>query len=437
MFKTFSEALSWINGRLKFGVKPGLQRMEWLLNELDHPEKKLKAIHVAGTNGKGSTVAYIRSVLNEAGYSAGTFTSPYIITFNERISVDGIPISDEEWTALFNEVYPLVLELEKTDLGAATEFEIITACAFLYFAKYRKTDFVIFEAGLGGRLDSTNVVEPLVTVITSIGHDHTAILGETLEEIAREKAGIIKHGVPVLTAVHQPEAAEVIKRRAMVKEALYLSLHEHCERYDERSLPDGELFSLITPQKRYEQVETGLIGTHQRQNAALAILAAEWLTAVQQANISRQALYSGIKKAAWAGRFEKVLDKPLTFIDGAHNKEGVSRLSETVLGRFGERNIHVCFSALKDKPYQDMIRIIEAFASSIHFASFDFPRAESAQKLFEQSRAGHKTYDESIGSVLDFIHEKTADEKAVVVITGSLYFISEVRSLLNEHKMRF
>ncbi|MCF7617462.1 bifunctional folylpolyglutamate synthase/dihydrofolate synthase [Bacillus sonorensis] len=432
MFSTFDEALSWVNGRLKFGIKPGLGRMEKLLDALDRPEKKIKAIHVAGTNGKGSTIAFIRSILNEAGYTAGTFTSPYIITFNERISVDGIPISDEEWTVLFNEIAPLVLELEKTEYGAATEFEIITACAFLYFAKYRKTDFVIFETGLGGRLDSTNVVDPILTVITTIGHDHTAILGETLEEIAAEKAGIIKCGVPVLTAVHQHEAAEVIKRKAAESGSSFISLYEHCDIYGERSLRDGEQFSLRTPGHQYEKMETGLMGTHQRQNASLAILAVEWLAAEQHAAIRSEELRAGLKKAAWAGRFEKVLEKPLTFIDGAHNKEGVDRLAETIAAHFGERNIHVCFSALKDKPYQDMIRKLETFASSVHFTSFDFPRAESAQKLYEQCHARCKTYDENIASVFRLIDEKAADEKALVIITGSLYFISAVRSALKE-----
>lgn len=432
LFKTFDEALSWINGRLKFGVKPGLERMEWLLRKLGHPEKKLNAVHVAGTNGKGSTIAFLRSVLNEAGYTAGTFTSPYIITFNERISVDGAPISDEEWTALFNEVGPLVLELEKTEFGAATEFEIITACAFLYFAKYRRTDFVIFETGLGGRLDSTNVVKPMLTVITSIGHDHTAILGGTLKEIAAEKAGIIKRGVPVITAVHQHEAAEVIKRKAMETESAFISLHEVCQLYGDLSLPEGEQFSLKTPLHHYEGIETSLIGTHQRQNASLAILAAEWLTAEKHAAIGEKELKRGIRNAGWPGRFEKVLNKPLVYIDGAHNKEGMERLAETISSHFAGRNIHVCFSALKDKPYRDMIRKIESFASSIHFTSFDFPRAESAQKLFEQSTADYKTFDEDIASVFRYIEEKAEEEKAVVVITGSLYFISAVRAALTE-----
>ncbi|MDA1477452.1 bifunctional folylpolyglutamate synthase/dihydrofolate synthase [Bacillus changyiensis] len=430
MFKTFAEAISWINGRLKFGVKPGLERMEWLLKALGDPQKKLRAIHVAGTNGKGSTIAFIRSILNEAGMTVGTFTSPYIITFNERISVDGIPISDEEWTALFNEIKPFVIELEKTELGAATEFEIITTCAFLYFAKYRKTDFILLETGLGGRLDSTNVVEPILSIITSIGYDHTAILGETIQEITREKAGIIKRGVPVLTAVHQPEATEIIKHTAEENDALYISLHDSCQLYEEHSLPSGEQFSLHTLAHQYKKIETSLIGVHQRQNASLAILAAEWLTVEKYADIGQEMLRSGIKKAIWPGRFEKILDKPLTYIDGAHNQEGVDRLAETVAAHFKGRNIHVCFSALKDKPYQDMIRRVETFASSIHFTSFDFPRVESAQKLFEQCRITDKTYNEAIDSVIQFIEETRQDDDAIVLITGSLYFISAVRSMM-------
>ncbi len=214
MFNTYKEAISWIHGRLKFGVKPGLLRMEKLMEKLEHPEKNIRAIHVAGTNGKGSTVSFIRSVLQEAGYTVGTFTSPYMITFNERISVNGMPITDEEWRTLVTDIKPIVDELDKTDAGTVTEFEIITACAFLYFAKRADIDFVIFEAGLGGTFDSTNIVKPLLSVITSIGHDHMAILGNTIEEIAGQKAGIIKNSIPVITGVNQPEALGVIEAEA-------------------------------------------------------------------------------------------------------------------------------------------------------------------------------------------------------------------------------
>lgn len=429
MFNTYKEAISWIHGRLKFGVKPGLLRMERLMEKLEHPEKNIRAIHVAGTNGKGSTVSFIRSVLQEAGYTVGTFTSPYIITFNERISVNGTPISDEEWRALVNEIKPIVDELDKTDAGTVTEFEIITACAFLYFAKRDDIDFVIFEAGLGGTFDSTNIVKPLLSVITSIGHDHMAILGNTIEEIAGQKAGIIKKATPVITGVNQPEALGVIEAEAEKKQAPCQSLFKTCRLFNEAALPYGESFSLETEMKCYDDIQTSLIGIHQRQNAALAILAAEWLNRLTVAAISEEALRNGLKKASWPGRFERLQSRPLVFADGAHNEEGVETLTETIRQRFADKNIHVVFSALKDKPYQEMIKKLETEADSIHFVSFDFPRASSAEDLYNASSLANKSFDENPDSVTEWIKQKDGADD-VTIITGSLYFISEMRKRL-------
>ena len=179
MFHTYADALDWIHSRLRFGIKPGLTRMEMLMDKLNHPEKKIKTIHIGGTNGKGSTVTYLRNILEQAGLTVGTFTSPYIEQFNERISVNGIPISDEEILILANKLYPLVEEMDQMEIGGPTEFEIITAMSFYYFAYMKRIDVVIYEVGLGGRYDSTNIISPLLSIITSIGIDHTAILGET------------------------------------------------------------------------------------------------------------------------------------------------------------------------------------------------------------------------------------------------------------------
>ncbi|MCY8505707.1 bifunctional folylpolyglutamate synthase/dihydrofolate synthase [Bacillus atrophaeus] len=426
MFTTYEEAISWIHGRLKFGVRPGIERMKRLMKGLEHPEKKIRALHVAGTNGKGSTVAFIRSFLQEAGYSVGTFTSPFIITFNERISVNGSPISDGEWTMLVNEIKPLVDELDQTELGPPTEFEIITACAFLYFAKHSSVDFVIFETGLGGRYDSTNIVEPILTAITSIGHDHMNILGNSIEEIAGEKAGIIKAGIPIITAVAQREALRVIQDEAAEKSAPFQSLHETCTLFDEEALSSGERFSLKTGEKLYEEMQTSLIGTHQRQNASLAILAAEWLNRQKQAGISDAALRQGLKKAAWPGRFELVKENPPVYLDGAHNKEGIDKLIETVKQRFGDKKVNIVFSALKDKPYYEMIKAMEEIAHSIHFASFDFPRASLAKDLYDASDICNKTWDEDPDHVIKWIESKK-DPNEIVVVTGSLYFISDIR----------
>ena len=428
LFTTYHEAIDWIHSRLAFGVKPGLERMKWLMNRLGNPEQSIKAVHVAGTNGKGSTIAFTRSVLQAAGYSVGTFTSPFILTFNERISVNGVPIEDEEWLSLVNEIKPFVDELDQTELGATTEFEIITACAFAYFAHVHQVDFVLLETGLGGRLDSTNIAVPILTAITSIGHDHMAILGDTLEQIAAEKAGIIKEGIPMITAVHQPEALAVIQNTAKEKNAECISLHDTCSFDEQQPTETGERFTLRTSKKQYPQLETGLIGTHQRQNASLAVLLIEWLEQEGYISVTEEQIYEGIRQAVWAGRFEKVKDHPPVYLDGAHNEEGIDRLIETVQAHFSSKQVHICFSALKDKPYKQMIQKLEAVSSSIHFVSFDFPRAESAEKLYVCSQLDVKSYDDDPRTVLEFIQKKSDDPSAVIIVTGSLYFISDIRN---------
>lgn len=247
LFTKYDDAINWIHDRLKFGVKPGLKRMEWLLAELDHPDKKIPTIHVAGTNGKGSTISYMLHMLMEAGYNVGTFTSPYIETFNERISVNSLPISDDEMLRLVNEVKPYVEKIEETDLGSPTEFEIITTMMFLYFGKMNNPDFLLLETGLGGRLDSTNIIDPILSVITNIGYDHMNILGDTISEIACEKAGIIKYRRPIFTAAEKEDALEVLIHTAKELEAPYYSLGSDIKINNLSTWEKGEKFSVQTP----------------------------------------------------------------------------------------------------------------------------------------------------------------------------------------------
>ncbi len=218
------EVIEWIHSLLPFGVKPGLKRMEWMLSRLDNPEQEVKAVHVAGTNGKGSTISFMRHVLEASGYQVGTFTSPYIERFEERISLNGSPIEEEALVYCAKKVRPLVDELAETELGTPTEFEVITVIGFEYFARIAKPDIVLLEVGLGGRFDSTNVIQPILSVITSIGHDHMHILGETIEEIAAEKAGIIKDSIPVISGVREAKACTVIEEIAKKKNAVMYQL---------------------------------------------------------------------------------------------------------------------------------------------------------------------------------------------------------------------
>ena len=430
MITTYEEALDWIHNRLRFGIKPGLERMEWMLEQLDFPQQNLNAIHVAGTNGKGSTVSYLRNMLEEAGYKVGTFTSPYIETFNERISVNGKPISNEAMTALVQEIKPVVERLEHTNLGSATEFEVITVMAFLYFGYHESVDYAVFETGLGGRYDSTNVVNPMVSIITNIGFDHMAILGDTVEEIAAEKAGIIKKEVPIITGAEQVKALDVITEEAKSKQASLFVLGKDFDIKNYEPLANGEGFALKTPYGTFEHLELNMLGYHQVKNAALAVMAVCYLKEKKKLSISNEQMIKGIQHTKWNGRFEIVNEHPLTIIDGAHNAEGIDSLLSTLRLHYEDRNIHLVFSCLNDKSADRMVQELETIAASITFTSFDFPRARAAQELYEMSTHHNKHMDEEWKEAIAYVKEKATGEQDMVVITGSLYFISEVRAFL-------
>lgn len=429
MFSTYKEALEWIHARLRLGIKPGLKRMEWMMNKLDNPETKMKAVHIGGTNGKGSTVTFLRTILEAGGYSVGTFTSPYIEQFNERISVNGKAMTDEELLQLANIIRPLADELEETDLGGPTEFEVITAMAFYYFATMNKVDIVIFEVGLGGRFDSTNIIHPLASIITNIGLDHTNILGNTYEEIAFEKAGIIKANTPTFTAVKHPGAIKVIEEQAANKKAPLYRLNQEFSISSHKSKVAGEVFDVTTQFQTLYQLEINMIGQHQTENASLAVSAAQFLHQKGLFHISEQAIRSGLKKAYWPGRFEILSDNPLVIIDGAHNEEGISALTHELSTRYQNRQIQIVFAALTDKKLDQMIAKLDKIASQIAFVSFDFPRAAKAEQLLNISQSANKVaVDDWRPFLIDEI--KTLGNNNILVITGSLYFISEVKPFL-------
>ncbi|TYR82261.1 bifunctional folylpolyglutamate synthase/dihydrofolate synthase [Priestia megaterium] len=430
MITTYEEALNWIHKRLRFGIKPGLERMKWMLEQLDHPEQNIKAIHVAGTNGKGSTVAYMRYMLQEAGYQVGTFTSPYIETFNERISVNGVPITDEEMTNLVQEVKGVVERVEQTSLGAATEFEVITLIFFLYFGYHKKVDYVLVETGLGGRYDSTNVVQPLLTIITNIGFDHMGILGETVEEIAAEKAGIIKERIPLITAVEQAEALNVIERIAYDQQAEISVLGQEFQIEQYESVEDGECFTLLTPFGTLPSLKLSMFGYHQVKNASIATMAIQSLRQANEVIISDEQIAKGLETTKWIGRFETMSQHPLTIIDGAHNAEGIDSLLSTLRLHYEQKRIHFVFSCLNDKNAQQMVNDLEAMASTITFTSFEFPRAYSGQELYELSEHPRKHVNEQWKEAVIEVKNRIKSENEMLVITGSLYFISEVRSFL-------
>lgn len=430
MFNTYEQAIDWIHARLRLGIKPGLTRMEWMLEKLDHPERRIKTIHVGGTNGKGSTVTFLRSILESAGYRVGTFTSPYFEQFNERISMNGQPISDQELIELTNVIKPLADELDKTELGGPTEFEVITAMSIYYFAKMSPVDVIIYEVGLGGRFDSTNVIHPLLSIITSIGLDHTAILGDTYEEIAFEKAGIIKNGVSVITGVKQPEALEVIRNKATELKSPMYQLEEDFFTTSRTSLKNGEQFSFSSMFNKMALLETSMIGSHQVDNAALAVMASHILANYYSFIIEDEHIRAGLKKAYWPGRLEILSDRPFVLIDGAHNEEGINALVSEIKSRFADKKISILFAALKDKKLDKMIATLEEIANELTFTTFDFPRAAKAEELLEVSKnnADHAVTN----NFQEFIEQKLneLEENEIFLVTGSLYFLSEAKPVI-------
>ncbi|PLR84993.1 bifunctional folylpolyglutamate synthase/dihydrofolate synthase [Bacillus canaveralius] len=431
MFHTYDEALIWIHGRLRLGIKPGLTRMEWMMEKLDHPERRLKTIHIGGTNGKGSTVAYLRSILQEAGFKVGAFTSPYFEHFNERISVNGTPISNEDLLDAANAIFPLAEELEQSDLGGPTEFEVITAMSMYFFAKINVVDVVIYEVGLGGRFDSTNIIHPMLSVITSIGLDHTSILGDTREQIAAEKAGIIKKGTAVITAVSQDGPLKVIKQAAKQMKAPLYQLGAEFAITFHTSIAKGEQFTVHTLFKNLENVEIHMIGKHQTENAALAIMSAQILNHSFSFEIDESAVRAGLKKASWPGRFEIISENPLIVMDGAHNEEGVAALVRELKSRYSSRNKIILFAALKDKKLDRMLDHIDTAADRIVFTSFNFPRAATAEDLYNSSLSPKREIARDWQAFLEKTIPSLKDGE-MLILTGSLYFLSQIKPYLKK-----
>ncbi|PFH90244.1 folylpolyglutamate synthase/dihydrofolate synthase family protein [Bacillus sp. AFS088145] len=428
MVNTYEEALKWMYNRTKFGIVPGLQRMEEMLVRLGNPQLSVKAIHVAGTNGKGSTITFLQSILLDAGYTVGTFTSPYILDYREQIMFCGEMISEQEFIQLVNCMIPVVEEVEQLPCGAPTEFEIITAMAFYFFDKIKEHDIFLVEAGLGGLEDCTNVMTPLISIITSIGHDHQQILGETIEEITMHKAGIIKKGIPIVTAELKEKALTIIQNAAIKNEADYFEYDKHFFAFP---LKDSlyEKFNYKGNDRVIENIELSMLGHHQIRNASCAICVVHLLQNKYGMNISEDNIKRGLKIAQKAGRLELIASNPVIYIDGAHNVEGIKSLVETMNNRFLDKEIKILFSALKDKNVGEMLKELREITNNIIMTTFDFPRAMNKDELISNANTLNIKYESDLSIAIDK-NIKDIQENEILLITGSLYFISVVRRYL-------
>lgn len=422
---TYEEALDYIHGSHKLGWKLGLHNITKLLDLMDNPHKKLKCVHVAGTNGKGSTVAFISNILIEAGYKVGIYTSPYLERFTERIKVNHSEIGKEELARLTSFVKQKVDAMLQMGENHPTEFEIITAIAFQYYCE-QKCDVVVLEVGLGGRFDATNVInDSLVSVITTINFDHMQWLGNTLPGIAFEKAGIIKQNGDVVI-FPQPDDVMKVFRQVCDERGARLHVVDFAGIRLLKFDIDGQVFDF----NELKGLEISLLGKHQLKNAATAVQACQILCQ-KGFNITVDSIRQGLKKARWPGRMEVLRKNPVILIDGAHNAEGAKALRNALTEYFPNKRIIFIMGVVKDKDYKSMIEEILPIADSFITVTPNSERALSANELAIMLRNYCKnvlisdTIEDAVKASLDMSRSED-----VICAFGSLFYIGAVRSLL-------
>lgn len=429
----YKEAIEYIESTGKFGINLGLLRIERLCELLGNPEKKLKVIHVAGTNGKGSTTTFISSVLKSQGYNVGIYTSPYIERFTERIKINDTEISENDVAKLVNEMMPYIEVLVEEGLSHPTEFEIITAAAFKYFYD-NNVDFVVLEVGLGGRYDATNVVTPILSVITTISLDHVNILGDTLGKIAFEKAGIIKENIPVVVYPQEKEAMDVLTKVITEKK---VSAHFVSDiTYDIISdTKDGIVFN-ARGETEYRNLTIHLLGIHQVINALTALKSIETIKSMGY-EISEEAVYGGFENAVWPGRFEILSENPYIVLDGGHNIQGIKALANGAKRYFSGKKIRVVCGMLRDKNYEEMLEVLATISSDFITVTPNNPRALGSEELKNviEKMGKNAIAAESIKEAVE-IGVSTLRDDEVLLFCGSLYMIGEARTIIKDTYLR-
>jgi dihydrofolate synthase/folylpolyglutamate synthase len=473
---SYSEAIDYLYNLQKHGIKFGLDNISWLMSLLDNPHKSFLSVHVAGTNGKGSVSAIIASILKNAGLRVGLFTSPHIVSFTERIRINGEEISEDEIIELADEIRCLV---KRSGDFSPTFFEVVTAMALLYF-KRKKIDIAVMEVGMGGRLDATNIITPEVSVITNVSYDHMEFLGGTLKEIAHEKAGIIKKGIPVVTSYQEPETMKVIEGKAIENDTdLYVygrdffsvlkredfsgicfdyysrlssqALHPMTQETVERSQDFSE--SCHSSQFTINDLVLPLMGEHQMQNASVAIKAA--MIAIENCitnpppppftkggiihspSISHHFIREGLKNVRWPGRLEIIKEEPVILIDGAHNPAAANALSKAFKEFFLEKykRIIIVLGIMGDKDVKGIMEPLLPLASKIILTSPEYSRAASPEKLVATAASLRffnvrtvLTVKDAIEMAPELAHDNPAS--SLILVTGSFYTIGEAKEAI-------
>lgn len=413
-------AIDKIHSLDKFGSRPGLDRIQKLLDILGNPQDKLRFVHVAGTNGKGSVCRIISSVLTDAGYRTGLFISPYIVDFRERIQINNEMVSSETLEKAVEKTFPIVLRLR--DEGCViTEFEYVMALEFLIHAE-EKCDIVVLETGMGGLLDCTNVIKPpLCTVITKIGLDHTAVLGDTIEQIARQKCGIIKQGSVVVTSPQVCEAMTVIKETCKCKNVTLINSGSI-----DVGVKSEKLSGTILLYNGLE-LSLKLLGTHQIENAKTALSALEQLRG--KFNIPDKSIINGFKSATNPARFELLAQSPYVILDGAHNPDGISALKDAYLKYFGNNQAVLILGMLSDKDSKSSVKLLQGVFDKVYTVPVDNPRTLSAEELAGECRGFFEDVEfcDSVFEAFDRAYDVCKVGGKTLVIAGSLYLAGQIR----------
>ena len=421
----YTETLAYLDSLGKFGINLGMERIEDLLKELNNPEQKVRTIHVTGTNGKGSVTSMITNILLVSGLKVGKFTSPHLVRYNERIEVDGEEISDEDFALVVTAVRRAVESVMAKGTDQPTQFEVLTAAAFLHFA-LQKLDYAVIEVGLGGLWDSTNVITPVVSVITNVSLDHTDRCGKTVEEIAMQKAGIIKDGVPVVTAA-EGEALGPIQAMALFKQAPLYIYGKAFTGQEVSSSMEGQTFTLSAGDY-HSNYDVKLPGAHQILNTAVAVVAAK-LASKQYSRINELALHQGVALTKWPGRLERISQKPDVILDGAHNPAGAAVLRAALDKYYSGKKICFIFGMMGDKDISQVITTLFRKEDTIYTV-----RADEGERAAEPEALA-----EQIGSQAKAMHDlaaayKTAlaevGEDGLVCVCGSLYLVGTFKKML-------
>ena len=426
----YEEAMKYITEVGNFGSNYGLERTYKLLEHLGNPERDLKLIHIAGTNGKGSTTSMITEILMGEGYKVGMYTSPFIEEFEERIQINRNNIPKESLAILMDEIKVAVDKVIEAGYNHPTEFEIITVLMLLYFKK-ENIDFGVIEVGLGGTLDSTNVIKPIIQVITSISFDHTNLLGNTLEKIAREKAGIIKKGIPTVIYPQQEEVLKVIKNKCFEMDSeLYIANNENLK--FENIVNLDKPYQLLKYNNEID-ILLPLLGEHQIINLCVAMQAIEVLNNKNIIDISIANIVKSIKNVSWKGRLEVLSNNPYVVIDGAHNIQGIKTLSRNIKKYFKYENLYLILGILADKDVEEMIKIITPMAKKVYSVTPNSIRGELAESLKDEVSKFNKNckaFDKYEEAYLEALND--ASEKDLILASGSLYMIGDMRKIIRK-----